>query len=252
MKNRLKQIGYQWAGIILIAISASELIAQTPLPLSPPVPPNENSMSRMPVPETELPSYLAEQHIQPYQPRHVRDYSWIYIDPAKPRVIKVHDLITIVVDEKSEVTVKSRFNRQRRESLKAELREFMRISENGNLTSAAQNSQPTIDATLSGRLQSNGDLIDTEGVRYRIAATVVDVLPNGNLVLEARKSIRSNKDVWEHSLTGILRSKDVNRDNTALSENIANLIIEKRQRGKVYDSTKRPWGVRLYDFFSPF
>ena len=59
-------------------------------------------------------------------------------------------------------------------------------------------------------------------MRFRIAATVVDVLPNGNLVLEARKSIRSNQDLWEYSLTGEVRSIDVSSNNTVLSDHIAN------------------------------
>tara|TARA_R110002111_G_scaffold107056_2_gene165514 strand:+ start:97550 stop:98494 length:945 start_codon:yes stop_codon:yes gene_type:complete len=185
------------------------------------------------------------------KPPLIRDYSLIYVPAAEPIVVKMHDIISILVDEKSSVTVDSRFNRNRTETLKAELKEFMRIDEAGNLAPAALNS-PKIDAQLQGRLQSTGQLADREGIQYRIAAIVVDIRPNGNLILEARKSIRTNHDVWEYRLTGEIRSKDVNRDNTALSENIANLDIVKHQRGKVYQSTKRPWGVVLYDWFFPF
>tara|TARA_R110002095_G_scaffold172230_1_gene149633 strand:+ start:5169 stop:6113 length:945 start_codon:yes stop_codon:yes gene_type:complete len=185
------------------------------------------------------------------QPAQIRDYSLIYVPAPEPIVVKMHDIISILVDEKSSVTVDSRFNRNRTETLKAELKEFMRIDEAGNLAPAALNS-PKIDTQLQGRLQSTGQLADREGIQYRIAAIVVDIRPNGNLILEARKSIRSNHDVWEYRLTGEIRSKDVNRDNTALSENIANLDIVKHQRGKVYQSTKRPWGVVLYDWFFPF
>lgn len=185
------------------------------------------------------------------KPALLKDYSLIYVPPPEPIVVKVHDIITILVDEKSSVTVDSRFNRNRMATLKAELKEFLRIDEKGNLAPAALNS-PKIDAQLQGRLQSNGQLADREGIQYRIAAIVVDIRPNGNLILEARKSIRTNHDVWEYRLTGEIRSKDVNRDNTALSENVANLDIVKHQRGKVYQSTKRPWGVVLYDWFFPF
>ena len=199
--------------------------------------------------QSQPPRSLAKQ--QTSRPKTVRDYSWIYIDLPEPHEIKLHDIVTIIVDEKSEVTVNSRFNRQRNTTLKTELNEFIRLSEAGNLTNAAENS-PSIDFKSTGRINSTGQLTDQEGIRYRIAATVVDVLPNGNVVLEARKSIATNQDVWEYSLTGVLRSEDILRNNTALSENIANLRIRKRQRGKVYSSTKRSWGVALYDFLSPF
>ena len=81
---------------------------------------------------------------------------------------------------------------------------------------------------------------------------VVDIRPNGNLVLEARKTFQLEDDAWEYSLTGILRVEDILANNTALSENIALLNIYKRRRGKVHNSTRRAWGVKLYDIIFPF
>lgn len=179
------------------------------------------------------------------------DYAWTHIEPPQPREIKVHDLITILVKEQSETTVNARFNRNRRSTLKAELKEFIRLDDDGNLTNAAEDS-PTIDASMNNRFQTEGLLLEREGMIYRIAATVVDVRPNGNVVLEARKSIRSNRDAWEYQLTGEIRAQDIYRDNTALSENIANLQIVKHQRGKVYESTETRWGTRLVEMFFPF
>ncbi len=121
------------------------------------------------------------------KPPLLKEYSLIYVPAPEPIVVKVHDIITILVDEKSSVTVDSRFNRNRMATLKAELKEFLRIDEKGNLAPAALNS-PKIDAQLQGRLQSTGQLADREGITYRIAAIVVDIRPNGNLILEARKS----------------------------------------------------------------
>src|SRR5262245_51490647 len=48
----------------------------------------------------------------PIPPRALRrrDLSWIYIDRPRPRKVGVHDIITVIVDEKSEVTQNSRFN----------------------------------------------------------------------------------------------------------------------------------------------
>lgn len=185
------------------------------------------------------------------RPQSVRDYSWIYVESPPLREIKVHDIITIRVDEKAELTSNNRYNRTRNGNLKAELKDFIRIGETGNLVTVAAN-QPTIDANLQSRLNSTGQNTEAEGIRYRIAATVVDVLPNGNLVLEARKSIRTNRDVWEYSLTGMLRFEDVDANNSASSEDIANLHIEKNMQGKVSDSTQRAWGILLYDWLSPF
>lgn len=163
----------------------------------------------------------------------------------------LHDIITILVDEKAELLVQSRFNRQRNATYKAELKEFLRLDDDLNLASAATDG-PAIDAQLRARMQSDGATTDREGIRYRIAATVVGVLPNGNVVLEARKTIRSNDGMWEYTLTGTISSRDVKSDFTAISENVANLQIEKHQTGKIADSTQRPWGMWLYDKLAPF
>ena len=236
------------AGTGMILAGAGSVFAQ-----GPPAP-------RGPIPHAAVPPHMAPV---PHGPRpqpdffapppvlHVRDYAWAYVGVPEPREILVHDIITIIVNEKAEVNAQSRFNRQRSANLKAEVKDFIRLDEDGQLATAAPN-QPTIDVNLQGRLQSTGQLSEQEGIKYRIAATVVDVLPNGNIILEARKSIRSNKDIWEYSLTGTLRPQDIQPDNTALSENIANLDIVKKSRGKVNDSTQRPWGIRLYDALSPF
>lgn len=187
----------------------------------------------------------------PPRPLLRRDVSWIYIDRPRPRKVGVHDIITVIVDEKSEVTQNSRFNRQRNATLTMQLKEWLRINNNGNLDIAAAET-PGIDGVLRSQLQSFGTGLSQEGMKYRIAATVVDILPNGTLILEAHKSIRTNTEVWEYSLTGRIRSQDVGGNNTVNSENVADLKISKREQGKIQDSTKRGFVTRFYDFFLPF
>lgn len=183
----------------------------------------------------------------------VRDYSWIYIDaPPPPELIKVHDILTVEVDEKAEVIVNSRFNRQRNASFTAELKEFIRLRSDGPTIENSGATQPSINGTLQNRLQTIGQLTDTEGITYKIAATVVEVLPNGTIILEARKSIRTNQDVFEYRLTGRIDKGKIRPDRSARSEDIAELKIDRLQHGKVFDSTKTNWGTRVLDVIFPF
>ena len=180
-----------------------------------------------------------------------RDLSWIYIDRPRPKKLGVHDIITVIVDEKSESTQNTRFNRQRNIIFNGILREFIRIDGKGNLNTAAPEA-PGIQGQLQSQMQSYGQGLSQEGLKYRIAATVVDVLPNGTLILEARKTILTNDALWEYSLTGRIRTQDVAGNNTVLTENIADLSITKRENGKIPDSSKRGILTKLYDFFLPF
>ncbi len=180
----------------------------------------------------------------------MRDVSLIFIDvPPPPSEIKVHDIITIEVDEKAEVIVNSRFNRQRNGAFTADLNKFL-LFNNGNLE--GMETDIGIDGSLQNRLQTLGTLTDTEGITYKIGATVVDVLPNGNLVLEARKSIRTNQDFFEYRLTGTVPAASVSVNRTVRTEKFANLDIIRMQRGKIFDSTKVNWGTRILDIIFPF
>lgn len=178
----------------------------------------------------------------------LQDVSLIHDHPAE---LRQYDIVTIVVDEKSELSRNQRFNRQKNAQLLADLKEFVRIGATGNLANAAANN-PKIDAALQSRLNATGQVTATEGIKYRIAATITDIRPNGTVVLEATKSIRTEDGRSTYQLTGILRAQDIGPDNTASSENIANLTIVKQQDGALHDSAKRPWGVRLLDLLSPF
>ena len=186
----------------------------------------------------------------PEGPPTINDYSWILIEKPRPRPIRIHDIITITVDDKNEVFVDSRFNRSRIGQMKAELKEFIRLGD-GKLLNAAANS-PTIDTNLQSRFNSQGQVQSQEGIKSIVAASVVDIQPNGNLVLEARKQVRNKNDTWEYRVTGVIRPEKVTRDFTATSEDLAELKIEKQQSGKIDASVKRPWGVKLYDLLSPF
>lgn len=181
-------------------------------------------------------------------PVRMSDFSLIHQQPAE---LRVFDIVTVVVDEKSELQRNQKFNRQKNARLLADLKEFIRLGPTGNLANAAANN-PKIDANLQSNLNSTGQVTDTEGIKYRIAATIMDIHPNGTLVLEAKKVIQTQDGESVYKLTGILRAQDVGPDNTASSENIANLNIMKTQSGRVYDSTKRNWGQRLFDFLTPF
>ena len=94
--------------------------------------------------------------------RTIRDYSWIFIDAPEQREMKVHDIVTVIVDDKSEATVNSRFNRTKNTNLKAELKEFIRLNDDGNLTlnefiASGKIKDKDLAETIYAALDSDGD-----------------------------------------------------------------------------------------------
>lgn len=66
-----------------------------------------------------------------------------------------------------------------------------------------------------------------------ISAEVVEVLPNGNLYIEARRSIVINEETQMVVLSGIVRGRDISGENTIASNKIANAQINYTGRGPI-------------------
>jgi flagellar L-ring protein precursor FlgH len=91
-----------------------------------------------------------------------------------------------------------------------------------------------------------------DSLTFRIAAAVVDIRPNGNLVIEARREIQINEEVWMQSLTGVVRRQSIGPDRTVRSDEVAELRIRKQEKGFISDSYSRGWFTRWYDRWKPF
>jgi flagellar L-ring protein precursor FlgH len=169
-----------------------------------------------------------------------------------PKTIRLHDKITVIVDEKSQVTSEAEVDRRKRSSIDARLQDWIKF-DNWSLKPAPMvDGEPRIRASLNNQLRSEMDLETRDGMRFRLTAEVVDIRPNGDLVLEAHRIIKNNSEVWEQSLSGIVRREDVLPNNTVLSEKIAELSICKREQGHVREAYRRGWFQRFIDKVKPF
>ncbi len=173
----------------------------------------------------------------------------IRAETPRPRTFKVGDVITVTMQEASETNGNSTYNRQRNGQYAAQLAQFIRINSEGNLENAVLNSPEIV---LQSRLQSTSQVTESESMKYRIRASVVEVLPDGVLVLEAHKSWVDNEDLWEYTLAGKVDPKEVSPDGSILSKNVADLSISKVLHSKLTDSTKRAWYIRLNDYIGRF
>ena len=111
---------------------------------------------------------------------------------------------------------------------------------------------PSIDVSAKGEFAGEGDVERKDSFLTKIAAKVVDVKPNGNLVLEAKRYIQTDDEKISMTLTGMVRPADVAVDNTVSSTNVADLAVTKTTSGIARDGQKRGWLVRLLHAISPF
>ncbi|MGA2034592.1 MAG: flagellar basal body L-ring protein FlgH [Thermoguttaceae bacterium] len=190
---------------------------------------------------------------QQRQPLTLSECSWIFQKPDDPRTVKLHELITVVVNEKSTMTSNGQMDRKKQAHGDLALKKWIVLD---GLRKAVPDPQtlgsPEIDGELDNKMLSSADLQTKDTLSFNIACTVVDIRPNGNIVLEGRRSIRNNEETWEYSLTGELRPDSLLPNNTVLSENIADLQIIKREKGHVRDGYRRGWMLEWLDKWQPF
>ena len=182
----------------------------------------------------------------------LQNTSWLYQKIEPPKEIKLHDIITVVVDEKNQLISEGQIQRRRTAQYDAQLKNWIQLDGLNAQASDPANGLPRATGNLNVQNQAQMELETRGALLFRIAATVVDIRPNGTMVIEARRTVHNNEERWEESLTGIIRREDILPNNTILSEDIAEMSIFKRELGHVRDGYKRGWFTYWFDRFSPF
>ncbi len=178
--------------------------------------------------------------------------SWTYQAPMQPKEIKVQDVLTVIVNYKSQVISEGETDRKKKASFKASIKDWVLLKNWSLIPDPQSEGEPTVDAQWDNKMKSEGSFESRDAMEFKIACTVVDVRPNGILVLEGHRTIRNNDEVWDLSLTGNVRPQDVLSNNSVLSENVSDLNIFKREAGSVRDSYRRGWMMKWLDTYQLF
>jgi flagellar L-ring protein precursor FlgH len=171
---------------------------------------------------------------------------------AEQRELQLHDLIVVLVDYRSSMLSEGDAEARRTTSLNAVLADWLGFDGKDLFPAPQSRGNLRVNGSLNSQFRAETEMELQDALTFRIAAEVVDIRPNGNLVLEGRTEIRINEEVWQLSLTGVVRRQSIGPDRTVRSDEVHELRIEKRERGFVNDSYSRGWFTRWYDHWKPF
>lgn len=163
-----------------------------------------------------------------------------------PRAARVGDILTVNVVMNDKAILDNKTDRSRDSQIK--------LGTDYAADVARWISAGSFDANVSSQSSSKGSgKIDrAEEVRFSIAAVVVDVMPNGNLLISGSQEMRVNYEMRIVNVGGIVRPIDVARNNTVPYEKIAEARISYGGRGRLMEVQQPNWGQQVYDQVAPF
>lgn len=163
-----------------------------------------------------------------------------------PRAARIGDILTVNVVMNDKAILDNKTDRSRDAQIK--------LGTDYAADVAKWISAGSFDANVSSQSSSKGSgKIDrAEEVRFSIAAVVVDVMPNGNLLISGSQEMRVNYEMRIVNVGGIVRPIDVARNNTVPYEKIAEARISYGGRGRIMEVQQPNWGQQVYDQVAPF
>lgn len=168
---------------------------------------------------------------------------------------RVNDLVTIRVVENITGSGKADTNTDRKSSLDAKVDNFFGAPLDlgaGNLYGRGHTFDPRVKGSAESVFEGSGQTTREGRLRGMITAKVVEVMPNGNLILESRKEITINREKQIFILRGMVRPDDIAKDNTVISSRVSDAEVYLVGDGVIQDKQGPNWLVRFIDKAWPF
>jgi flagellar L-ring protein precursor FlgH len=175
------------------------------------------------------------------------------------RARRVGDIVVVKLVENTKAQNKAETTANKDSSTDYSVANLFTQSRAGFLPFVPLGPRGNVSGTDSLVKTGSGDDLSATGKTKRenyvttsMAARVIRVLPGGLLQIEGAREIRVNEETEYMVVRGTIRSRDVDADNTILSNQIADASIEYYGRGVLADKQKPGWFTRLMDNVWPF
>lgn len=161
----------------------------------------------------------------------------------------VGDMVTIQIAEKVTASQQSSSTVNREGGIKTNLG-LLPLLTGGALANAKQ--VLGIDAGSEADFNGGGGTTSANTFTGAITATVVEVLPNGHLVVTGEKQIGVNQNVDVLRFTGTIDPYQLGPNSVISSTQVANVRVESRGRGQQNSAQAIGWLSRFFLSFIPF
>ncbi len=166
--------------------------------------------------------------------------TWFLLEDIKPR--HIGDMLTVTLQERTDATKTANTETKKETDLAIASATLL----GAPITARDREILATkLASTYDFKGESDSD--QSNSLTGSVTVTVVDVLANGNLVVQGEKWININQGDEYIRLRGIVRASDINPDNTISSERVANAQIEYSGQGTFADSNEPGWLTKFFN-----
>ncbi|WP_233355767.1 flagellar basal body L-ring protein FlgH [Henriciella litoralis] len=169
------------------------------------------------------------------------------------RAKAVGDLLTVIVEMDDRASMKNSLQRTRGTNQEFNLDALFGLPEwaNGVLPGGASLS-PGIDYDRQSALDGSGAINRAEKVTFTLAARVIGLESNGNLVVQGYQQTRVSNEVRVLTVTGVIRAQDITRMNTVTYDKIADARLSYVSSGEATAPVQRGFVPKILDAVVPF
>ncbi|WP_269514457.1 flagellar basal body L-ring protein FlgH [Brevundimonas subvibrioides] len=169
------------------------------------------------------------------------------------RARQIGDILTVNIDIDDQAQTSNTTSRSRTNDIAGGVTNFLGLENSlGRAFPGGFTPQNLVGLEGSSNANGTGSVSRSEKVSLTIAAVVTDILSNGNLVIQGRQEVRTNREVRELTVAGIVRPEDISSANTIAHTQIAEARISYGGRGDISRVQATPAAQGLVERFSPF
>lgn len=169
------------------------------------------------------------------------------------RAMRKGDILTVVIeiDEEAEISNNTERSRTGAEELGAPHLFGLPQRVNDSLPEGASMDE-AVAIDSASESSGQGSVKRSEKLTLRVAATVIDVLPNGVLSITGSQEVRVNFEIRELLVSGFVRPDDISRMNEITYDKIASARVSYGGRGQITDVQQPRYGQQVLDMVLPF
>lgn len=166
----------------------------------------------------------------------------------------VGDIVTVNIVEKASAAQEASTETGRTSDMDASLDDIFGLPQNLGMTNflgSGQPFSPSLKGAYARDFKGSGKTTRKNELVLTVTATVVEVLPGGNLRIRGQREVKVNREKQSIFLEGIVRPEDISPSNSVASTQIADARIKYTGRGVLGDVQGPGWFSRIMDWIWP-